>query len=98
MLLGVAFSLFSFSLLFSSISCFVYHSYLGQHASLLAYTGYPGLRMCMTLERSMDFPWISMCPSRTDLGKQTNKQESQWIPETKTKQTPLPNKRGSPPL
>ena len=72
--LGVAFSLFSFSLLFSSISCFVYQSYLGQHASLLAYTGYPVLCICMSLERSIDFPWISMCPSRTNLGKQTNKQ------------------------
>ena len=70
----MAFSPFSFSLLFSSISCFVYQSYLGQHASLLAYTGYPVLCICMSLERSIDFPWISMCPSRTNLGKQTNKQ------------------------
>ena len=54
----------------------VYQSYLGQHASSLAYTGYPGLCICMSLERFMDFPWISMCPSQTNLGKQTNKQDS----------------------
>ena len=75
MLLGVAFSLFSFPCYFLPfLALFIKAIYLGQHASLLAYTGYPGLYICMSLERSMDFPWISMCPSRTNLGKQTNKQ------------------------
>ena len=41
--------------------------------NLLAYTGYPDLYFCMSLERSMSCSWTSMCPPRTDLDKQTNK-------------------------
>ena len=30
--------------------------------NLLAYTGYPDLYFCMSLERSMSCSWSSMCP------------------------------------
>ena len=63
-------SLFSpFPCYFLSFLVFVYQSYLRQDAYLLAYTGYPCLCICMSLEWFMDFLWISMCPSRTNLCK-----------------------------
>ena len=42
--------------------------------SLLAYTGYPDLYFCMSLERSMIVHGLACVPPRTDLDKQTNKQ------------------------
>ena len=68
MLLGVAFSLLSFA-----ISYCLNQSYLGQHASLLAYTGYPGTCIRMSLERSMIFHVLA-CVSHgpTWVNKQTN--------------------------
>ena len=55
--------------------------------NLLAYTGYPDLYFCISLERSMSCSWNSMCPPRTDLDKQTNKQTHEKTNKNKTKQT-----------